>query len=264
MATKLFDSKGQATEALQEVLRLTGVDHDGTLVGIRNSTQSTWYQTGKIRADIGEEHADLKTALMPYFMKLGLIDPIKAKGLLYDTTLVLGATLVAVRKRLDFLMMEWERGVRFGQIVLIGSGRPLTPKEIPDLLNSRNPELPFDDEWVNTSEIPATEGRMMRLVYDQAQTIFPWTEKVEVHFSIHPGKANTEETIQHWLGEAKPLPSACLAVSSQPFVADQELGVGKILPVGFQVEAIGYAAPPSIAVTAFLDALAKLIYKLAE
>src|SRR5690606_17150403 len=119
----LFDNAGKPTSALLEVLRITGVDHDGTLLGIRNSTQSTWYQSGKIRASIGEEHGDLKTALMPFFMKLGLINEVLASNREYNNVLLLGATLLAVRKRLAFLMKEWDRGVRFQQVVLLGSSR---------------------------------------------------------------------------------------------------------------------------------------------
>ena len=260
----LFDNAGKPTSALLEVLRITGVDHDGTLLGIRNSTQSTWYQSGKIRASIGEEHGDLKTALMPFFMKLGLINEVLASNREYNNVLLLGATLLAVRKRLAFLMKEWDRGVRFQQVVLLGSSRPLNEKEIPELLNASNLELPFDDSWTTGAEVPATEGQMMRMVYDQAQSRFPWKEEGKVVFRIHPGKANTEETIHHWLSEENPSPASCLAISSQPFVKDQELAVRKVLPAQFQVEAIGYAVPPSIPATVFLDNLAKIIFKLAE
>lgn len=264
MANMLFDKKGNPASALLDVLRITGVDHDGTLMGIRNSTQSTWYQSGKIRANIGEEHGDLKTALMPLFMKLGLMEEVKAKDREYDNVLLLGATLLAVRKRLAFLMREWNRGVRFQQIVLLGSGRPLTEKESAEsLFDSKNPELPFDEEWAKPPVFPGNEGEMMWMVYDQAASRFPWKNEAEVIFCIHPGKANTEETILHWMEVKTPLPGKCLAVSSQPFVGYQELTVRKVLPDSFLVEAIGYGAPPSIPVTVFLDNLAKVIYELA-
>lgn len=260
----LFDTDGKPSPALLEVLKITGVDHDGTLQGIRDSTQSTWYEAGKFRAAIVEQHAQLKTDLMPRFFKLGVIDPVQAKELEYDLAIVLGATLTAVRKRIAFLSKEWERGVRFRQIVLIGSSRKLMPdKEGPELLfKSDNLDLPFDGNWVNPEGLPETEGQMMGLVYDQIKNRLGWGEIPLTH-SVHPGaRANTAETFEYWLQEHKVTPCKCLLVSSQPFVADQELAACEVLK-GFEVEAIGYGAPPSIPATTFLDALAKLIYKLA-
>lgn len=261
----LFDNDRKPTPTLLEVLRIAGVDHDGTLAGIHEATQGSWYVAGKLRAEIEERHAHNREDLMPLFSLLGLVEAVHAKREEYSIALLLGATLVAVRKRLAFLIKEWERGVRFKLLILVGSSRKLLPTETVELmLDPNNPDLPFDPSWCKPAQLPLTEGQMMRLVYDQVDASVPWKFQVGVVFSFTEGTSNTAQSVEHWAQAWSPPPATCLAVSSQPFVADQQLAIRKVLADGFQAEGVGYPAPPSIRVSVFLDSLAKQIDKLAD
>lgn len=266
--TPLFDAQGQPTEPLLRLLERLGVQHDGTLKGIRDSTQAAWYQAGKLRAEIKDqmEVGQLRNDCLGPLAALGFLREAEAPETSYSYALVLGATVVAVRKRLAFLRDEWERGVRFREIVLLGSERALLPdKEGMDVLyNPQNAELPFPEDRAKTAETPPrNEIEMMVAVYKQPD--FPWTSRGITATAIHAtGKANTSDTVQVWLQEEQPEPGACLAVSSQPFVSFQQVVIGNELPEGFTVTGVGPLANPSLPLATFLDNVAKLIYELAR
>lgn len=266
--TPLFDAQGQPTEPLLRLLERLGVQHDNTLRGIRDATQSAWYQAGKMRAEIKDqmEVGQLRNDCLGPLAQLGFLREAEAPQTEHAYALVLGATVVAVRKRLAFLRDEWERGVRFREVILFGSERALMPdKEGMDVLyNPQNAELPFPEDRAKTAEAPPrNEIEMMVAVYNQPD--FPWTPKGIKATAIHAtGKANTADTIRVWLQEKQPEPGACLAVSSQPFVSFQQVVIANELPEDFMVIGIGPAANPSLPLATFLDNVAKLVYELAR
>ena len=124
-STLFFDASGNPTRPLLNLLSLCEVEHVGTLPSIRDATQREWYQAGKLRAEIAEKHGSKKEQVLPLFEQLGLVSEVRSNRLEHSFCLLLGATVVAVRKRLAFLLSEWERGVRFVHLAFLGSNRPL-------------------------------------------------------------------------------------------------------------------------------------------
>ncbi|MCB9808326.1 hypothetical protein H6770_03655 [Candidatus Peribacteria bacterium] len=267
-ATPFFDVNGQPSEPLLKLLERLGVQHDGTLKSIRDATQEAWYQAGKLRAEIKDtvEQGQLHNDVVGHFSQLGMMHAVESEGS-YEYALLLGATVAAVRKRLAFLRTQWEKGLLFKELVLLGSERDLIPeKEGHDVLfNPKNAELPFPEVRAKTAEAPPrNEIEMMEMVCQQAD--FPWDNRVRVTPVRTPGRANTSVTVQQWLKDAQPEPGTCLAMSSQPFVSFQTLVVEKELKKHnnrFSVDGIGYASL-TLPVATYLDNVAKVIYELAE
>lgn len=262
-ATLLFDSNGTPTQDLRDLLSLMEVEHDGSLAGIRSATQAEWYQAGRLRAEIAEKHGHKKDEAMPLLRNLGFFNEIRAQRMTHFHCAFLGATVTAVRKRLAFLHSEWNRGIRFTDLVFFGSNRPLMKdKESPEvLLNAENSDLPFSSDWKLEDDLPQTEIEMMRMVYRQAG----WLNEDKVVFIEATGKdgrnANTRDTLELW---GNGIRGDVLVVSSQPFVSFQGIIAEKVLPSHANPECIGYAANTTLPVTTFLDNVAKLVYELAD
>lgn len=271
--TPLFDIDGDPSDPLIRLLDVCEVQHDSSLVSIRDATQAAWYQEGKLRSEILEgEHGPNRHLIIPLLQELGMIEALRAPvGSRWDYALLLGAMLTGVRKRLAHLEQLWLRGMRFRQLVMLGSRRPLNKDKegASSLFDRHNKDLAVRDGWQAPKTVPTNEVEMMALLQDQAQLI--WRGEVEVSIVDTPPPSgrntDTRDTVRHWL-TSNPTPGKCLVVSSQPFSQYQGMVVQSCLPPGFAPEdgvvAVGYRAPDSITVSAHLDSVAKTIFEIAK
>lgn len=260
--TPLFDNAGKPSDALLKLLQLTNVAHDGTLAGIRDATQREWYQEGRLRKDVEEQHASLKDQVMPLFRTLGMVDAVTAPvGGGFFNVLVLGATVTAVRKRYRYFRDEQRKqGWLWIGMYFLGSTRKLGQQEIDLLLKPDNPDLPFSPDWEPILDTAVTEAQMMSMVAHQTvirDVMVLSTPEVEGR------NANTGDTVRYWKEVIRCEEPDVLVVSSQPYVSYQGLTAQNVLGHPYRVTAIGYAAPPTITVSGYLDNVAKLIYELA-
>lgn len=256
-----FDPTGNVSKPMATLLELfdfhaTGFD------AVHRFTQTAWYQGGKVRAEIEEQHPALKTEALPIFRELGLVDAVHAVHMQHIQAAVLGATVGAMRKRLRFLISEFERGVRFTRLFFIASARPLLVEgvEKPEAL-ANDVDLPFDNKAAALATLPTNESQAVDWLLDHCTKQFPWQHRVTVVSC--PGTANTEQTLRQYLSEVRPT-GAQLLVSSQPYVADQAAAAQMIFPDHCPVEVIGYQAPPATKVSQFLDTIAKTIDKISR
>lgn len=208
---------------------------------------------------------------MALLKELNLVDAVTAPSEPYAGALILGATVVAVRKRLAYLLAHYqvnpdESGftVTFPTVYLLGGARPLDKDKESLTVLTTPAELPFKADWTPPSEMPATEAGMMRLVFEQSK-LPPW-EGVFVDTPLQPtadaktGHPNTTDTVKEFL-KTDPKPGTYLAVSSQPFVTRQTMNVQQALPEGYTVVGIGYAAAPTTPLKTFLDEVARLLFE---
>lgn len=253
--SRLFDGGGRPTKELSQLLDVLKLEHSGTLQDIVDVTQKRLLgPTNRERWEFDDPLADKKEELLPLFKKLGLIDEIRALKTHYDYVFLLGSRTESVRKRLKFLIDEWNRGVRFNTIVLLTGHRLLTvdeKKELSHMLQS-------------DTNIPETEVDMMRILY-AAESLPADMAKIPVHVVFAPAKpgaprATTEDTIKTWLS-ASPLPGTILAVSSQPFVHYQHTVLDTYLPQVFLLETIGPEDSGRSTVAVILDNVARWIYQ---
>lgn len=207
---------------------------------------------------------------LAFLKQLGLVDAVSAQQRPYAGAFILGATVVAVRKRLAYLEEQCAKdpdasgfSITFSTVYMLGGARPIdTEKESPAVLNTPA-ELSFKSGWAPPSEIPTTEAGMMRLVFEQSD-ITPW-EGVFIDTPLQPtsdGKTrhpNTTDTVKEMLKTGLK-PDTYLVVSSQPFVARQTINVQQALPKGFTVVGMGYGAAPTTPIKTYLDEVARLLY----
>ena len=199
---------------------------------------------------------------MPFLRQLGLVDEISATQSRNEMAIVLGAVKSAIRKRYAILIREYRQGVRFRNLVMCGSARP-NSEVVTDFDNEFLP-FPENTSFDGYENPPKDEADLMEAIYHLARPTFPWRRDVVPFFKKTIGKgrnANTKDTLTDW----GTFPTGkILLVSSQPFVSYQALIAQKCLPSSCKIEAIGAAASPTLAVSKFLDNVAKIIFELAD
>lgn len=258
--------EGKPVGALLNLARRHGIEVGDDVTGQKLSQmmQERWLRKTEHQYQIpGGPPSDDDLTLLK---KLGLVEAASAPQGQYDGALVVGATIVAVRKRLAFLAEQHHQGVTVKTVCLLGGARPLDKdKESPTVLCTLA-ELPFKEGWTPPTTLPTTEGEMMQFVFEQSALPSEW-EGVFINAPLQPtpdGKTrhpNTTDTVKELLKD-NPKPGTYVVVSSQPFVARQTWNVMSVLPtLELMVIGIGYAAAPTTPLKTFLDEIARLLYE---
>lgn len=243
----LFNHAGGPSCELLDALDFIGVEHDG-------SWESIVAQTQKLLRKPNQElwQIDPRTDLpldeaYKHFRCLGMIDSYVASKKHYRYAAVLGATLDVVKARFLFLKEEWEKGVRFEELVIMGGQRPLASFERgvgqteTDMMLHLFHELDLPEQWhsmpmtIIDSKIP--EGK------NRPQTMHPFMDWMKI----------------------SPEPGSVLIVSSQPFIGRQDAIARHLIP--FPIETIGmgvgydHFCKEPLAVAIMIETLARWIYE---
>lgn len=224
-ALSLRNEKGELRERAKKLLHLCEVPQDLPENEILPYLQKHWLQAQKERWEMEEKFEEKKNAAFPILRDLGCIDSLCAQEKEFDYALILGALGQTMQKRLDFLVEEWKKGVRFKQIILLTGQRELNPdrENFPVGISTETELL------LHLFKNSPLYGKVPHVVIDAPQ------EKLKNGTYRRP---NTAGTIRDWLATS-PNPGKCLAISSQPFVGYQEAVLRFFLPVAFKVEAVG-------------------------
>lgn len=272
-ADKILNQKGKPTPNLLKLLATLSIKHDGTLDSIVQATQREWLRpAGKERWDAPDKHEDKRAHVLALLDQFGCLKDVHASKKQYTRVVMLGALMSRVRGRLAYLLKQWESGVRFDEIVVLGGKRPLHPKlesrEI--LLDTNNKELPARKDWMFQGSVPKTESEMIRMVFDQADLPDKLKKTVRIVFVETPmqkrsdgsmRRPNTGDTVVHWLQMYKPQPGTCLVISNQPYVGYQDSVLRTFLPKDFEIETIGGRAYDDLPLAVHLDNFARWLYQ---
>ncbi len=299
----LVDENAHPKVPLSQLLFLLNVPHENTLDSIVAATQKRWLQTGKERWEFQELEEEKKQQLIPLFEQIGLFDESRASFNEYDYALVYGGFYSRVQQRIQHLIKEYERGIRFNEVILLTGQRYLDP-------NTNEKSLPFRTEtemmlfvWENSNMPQGLRDIPMRVIdaprldggastptekfsgvrlrqspgieiveeggsIAEIQPPSSTTQARELSRQPNPRefssqgtrRPGTKETLIEWL-ESQPEPGRCLFISSQPFCGYQDSVARTYLPSSFEIETIGPNADEEIAVSIFLDNLARWLYQ---
>jgi hypothetical protein len=271
MASLIDPSGKKVVDELSILCRATGLHVSDNMapLDMNRTLQGEWYRGSERFKIAGEPPKDLTLKIL---RALGLINEVRAptdRDHYYHGALLLGATVIAVRKRLAFLLEECDRGMSVArQLFLLGSGRKLDPtKESTEVLLKPAPELPFKPGWSMSpgQPLPETEIAMMKLVIDQSLTDEWSYEAIPA-----PSSADTEATFECWKlttsnwrqetgrGDG----NRFLIISSQPYVGHQLAVAKRVLGSSVKITAIGPAASvKTLPLATYLDTIAKQLYE---
>lgn len=246
----ILTEEAQPSSALENLLSYLCIPKQTDLNALVSTTQMRWFQKGKERWEFSLIEEDKRPQLIPLLKQIGLIDRIDASALEYDTALIFGGLHCRVVRRVNHLIAQFQRGVRFKQVVLLTGQRYLDhdtfEKDIP--LNTETEMMLY--VWMNTS-MPQELREVPLLIIDTPQ-------QIRADGSLT--RPTTQDTLVEWQKNTFE-PGRCLFVSDQPFCGYQESVARTCLPAEFSIETIGAESDPDLPIAIYLDNLARWIYQ---
>jgi len=283
-----FQPNDKPTLALAAVLREVRLHDCNSLTEIDDALQEHFFpkKDGKPleRWELPTLSLEDSPLLRHALEDLGLVQATAAQHPSYCYAGWIGATLPAVRKRLFDLVCEWNRGVRWNALILLGSARPFgsVPGEnLKDLCDSAKSPLGFREDW-KPGNTPISECGMMRTVLYQCQLppmmavnmieveapmvrlyesdgspIFdPDTQRTKTR------RPDTEDVFRAWFAK-NPTPGTMLLSSYAPYGPAQDVAAWMIGgPRGFTFETIGQGADPQLTLERYMREIAVTVHRI--
>ena len=252
LISSLIDQQGKPTAALSELLALTDVAAVDNFNDLVRQTQAHWFQGGKERWEFDPRFEARRAQLMPVLRRLNVVDAIRAEDKHYRYGLVHGAMASAVARRLDFLVEEWQRGVRFDEIVFVTGQRSLDSaleKTFIDAGLKTEPEM-MQYLW-KTKALPVALKRLPLKIANALPVRSPDGQLK---------RPQTKDAILTWLA-SNPQPAKAVFISNQPHVGYQHAVAETTMPKQFNFETIGPAASDKTKISVYLDAIARWLYQ---
>ncbi|MFI5334171.1 MAG: hypothetical protein ACHQT8_03270 [Chlamydiales bacterium] len=250
MKNYILDEREKPTPALLQLLQLCEVPHENTLESIIVQTQIKWCQLGKERWELEERYPEKKAEALTLLKKLGCIDAVHPSQSHYTYGILLGASRAGMQSRIETLIEEWKKGVRFDTLILLTGKRPLTAWENPTETLQTEADLFLD--LLEHADLPQELKNSPRIL-------------INTPMQIAKGGAvrrpNAADTIMAWLDEYHPTPGPCLIFANQPFVGYFEAVFKIFLPDTFAYEVVGKKANENAQLALFLDNLARWLYQ---
>lgn len=214
------------------------------LGGVQNAeeAQETWIQKGD-RWTFQNRYESKREEILDTLSSMGWFEAKHASKNHYQYGVVLGSLYASVQKRMNYLVEEWNRGVRFDTIVFLTGKRPLHPTK--------------------EKEFKGTETTMMLQTWDKTEMPQALRDLPLVVVDAPPiperGRPTTESTLYAWL-EKKPDPDSSLFFSNQPYVHYQQVVIQSVLPRSFKVETVGPKGGENLPTSVLLDNVGKWLY----
>ena len=272
----IFNENYQPKEKLLELLEVVGMpsleNSENTILQINTWAQKNLLRQGERWEDQTLQFEALKTKIHPLLKELGFIGAVAPHLIKYQGAIIHGALLPRVRIRLNYLIEQWNQGVRFSTLYFLSGARPLEPEHEnkETLAQDDGSSLKIKKDWKLPKELPTTETEMIQLVWAQSDIPEDMRNLVEVHFINAPMKKNpkntnlirptTDDTIKTWL-ETFPIHGNYLAITNAPYTNRQDTVIRTIAPVEYEFETIGPAASEQEKMAIVLDELARLIFQ---
>lgn len=199
-----------------------------------------WIQQGE-RWTFKDWMEEKRASIIPILDNLGYFEEKQAQESSYQYGIVLGSLHASVKRRIAFLIEEWNRGIRFDSVVFLTGQRKLHPEKEPFEDLETETDLMI---WLwDCAEMPKELRDLPLLVIDAKP---------------HPfrSRPNTLITVQSWLAQ-KPQPGKCLVFSCQPYLNYQHQILRMVLPEDFSIEVIGPKGGKQNPLSVLLDTVAR-------
>lgn len=270
---ELFDAQGRPTQPLRELLRLGGAEPAavGRLPQVNAWMQEHWLRPGDVErwgpkfeawaAKVEEGFSDKIERAWHVLQQVGYGTEISPRRESYDAAVLLGATATAMTNRLGAMEVFHQRGVRFGEVVLLGTTlRPRSDQKEPERILARLYQTDFKEflhpsyrplvtglsgnpAWRLPDVLPSNEAEILDVLY--GRFAWSWTRGQSGSVGVvrlgrmeeevgreglllmrgPGGRANTADTIHTWLiSQDEPRKnSAVLLISGSPAARRQLL-----------------------------------------
>lgn len=228
---------------------------------VYSALEARWSRGQKEIWELPKIEVSDKAYVWSLFKQLGVIDEANPNQNQYEYGIVLGATCARMKLRIAHLNSLYKEGVRFNQVVLKASDRPLNP--------SIEDEKAIVKQLANTPKLSTPEGitlptteKEAMLFYLEHMELEPGLKQLPVVMisagvnekakgSTRPG---TIDPLKKWL-HTNPKPGKTLLISNQPYVPYQGTLYQKLLPETFDVDCVGEACSETFETMKILSAI---------
>ncbi len=269
----LFNEDFHPRPNLLKLVQLLGMDalndKDPPILQINQWAQSHLLRN-KERWDEQElTFESLKETVLPVLNELGFIDGTNAHFDAYEGAILLGCSLERARKRLDFLIQEWKRGVRFSKVVILTGDRTLESHEKSKLIEDSDSPLNIRKDWTKPKTLPSTEYEMFTFIWEQTNIPKSMLKAVKIEFVRAPMKKGnqgqpirptTDDTLMEW-NKLSPAQGRYLVISNFPHAVRQDLNHRSFTPAGCSFDTVGAETSDKEKVIIILDEVARAIYE---
>lgn len=273
LSLRLFDEHYSPRPQLMELFHLLGMPQNCLdITSINEWAQKNLLRTGERWQMQPGKYEYLREKIISLVADLGFLDRVESSFDLYDGALVHGALLMRVRSRLNCLVEQWKKGIRFTELYFLTGERPLDPIfECPlQLYHDELSPLKIRKDWTPPENPPQYESEMVMMVWEQSEIPEDMRQAVSVHLVNAPQKfdaisdkwlrPNTEDTVKEWVKES-PACGRYLAVTEAPYIGRQDYVVRMYLPSCIGLDTIGNEIKEEKrSMTIILDELARWIY----
>lgn len=225
-----------------------------TLGEVTHNTCKQWFQGAqKERWEFENRFEVQRMAIVATLQALEMVNERKPQVKHYTYAWIYGALAQSIELRIQYLITQWKKGVRFQEIVLLAGDRALEPikEKIWTEKGLKTESEVMEWLWKNTHKPQALQSLPYRLIKASQ-----WVDQ-----NGQPKRPGTKDTIWAWLKQY-PEPGRILAISHQPFYTYQHVGALGVLPMRFKLETVGPAASDVTPVSVYLDNLARVIYEI--
>lgn len=266
----LFSQDGKPKPKLCELLNILGMQHlpKKCIKEINAWAQENLLRKGERWQKQTDRFEPLRKKIQPILTNLGFIKGRSPHFEKYTGAIVHGSLLTRVRIRLDYLIKQWKKGIRFRDIYFLSGERPLDPQyEYQDkFINDKDSPLKIRKDW-KLLAIPKTECEMIQLVWNQIELPQDMKNQVNVHFINAPMKNNlrptTDDTVEAWLKTA-PSVGNYLAVTDNPYINRQDVVTRIASSKKYGFDTVGPDVYSEVTMAIVLDELARLIFILSK
>ena len=257
---------------LSTLMDEVGVSHSDSLESLISASQQWRRLPGQERWEMQDLPLapDKHEAVMDHLKALNLVDELLPSSEHYEYTLLLGATVPRMERRLNHLAKLWQNGVRFNQIVFLVGQRPLNDgiDKVDNLVASSMGKQAQGKSAEAARPITETEGAIqlfdaMNLPKAMKQRPVEFIDSPRIWKQNHWQRANTRDTLIRWMKNS-PAPGKTLVISDQPHAHYQLEVVKQELPEAFKPEVAAQSADEDTRIILYLDALALWLHNLQQ
>jgi hypothetical protein len=275
----LVTADRKPTPQLLQLLKTDGIQHDGTLTSIKNSTQEKWIRKpGTERWEIKGKEFNNHAELMQNLSDMGVVREIAPSEKKYDYVVIYGGTFTNMLKRFTYAWtLIQNKVIDCPEIVFLVGQRMANPElegaeSLKHTIDAYRTKLPLKDGYA-WDTLPATETELAQLIANQLKlakspVTFTFIDTPAQGTPQAPRRPQTGDTIIHWLETKNPTGKA-LFISNNPHTSYQDavcqrifqemVRKGKTPHVTFETS--GPAAEAGEKIELFFDALARWIYE---
>ncbi len=245
------------TEAVCRLALLTGIESTDWN-DLISATQKIWCRPkGSERSELKPIFTDKFEECMQLFNHLGLCNEVLPRGRDFKYGLILGSTAKQMARRLGFLeRLIASEAVVVEKLVLLAGVRELWPEDYEYL-----------EQVITTTQDCKTETDALYALLKNT-SLFPRLKELPIAIidsqaESGDSRPRTINTVRDWIA-THPLPGACIALSTNPYIPYQDLTLRTSLDSSFSLETCGPAdlrLQEDLATALCFDSLARWIWQ---